>query len=74
MNIKPLGVKSYLSLISVKDIHWIWLYKQDQGTINDLVRYYTAKKKFWFLYTIVMGKFYFHSCTEQLIKKNQLEE
>lgn len=44
VNIKPLGVKSYLSLISVKDIHWIWLYKQDQETINDLVRYYTAKK------------------------------
>lgn len=48
MNIKPLGVKSYLSLISVKDIHWIWLHKQDQGTINGLVRYNTAKKSFGF--------------------------
>lgn len=56
-----MGFKSYCSLISEKNVHWIWLYKQDQGTMNDLVRYYTAKKVLVFVYcTIVMGKFYFH--------------
>lgn len=45
-----MGFKSYCSLITgnEKNVHWIWLYKQDQGTINDLVRYYTAKKSFGF--------------------------